>query len=589
MISDYILNKLGLPLPAPLLRGAFALGRLDELWLRAATRTGPLPERLLQTLRIDCSFAAGGETRVPLTGPVIAVANHPHGILDGIALCNLVQRIRSDVKVLGSSLLGGVPELRDLLIPVDVFSSAKAGSGNRTALRQAHKWLENGGILLTFPAGAVSRLGRGESRVTDPPWNSHFVSLALRTRARVAPMFIGGVNSPLFYLFSLLHNDLGSAMLARELMRQQGAKVVVRVGTPILPQSLMRFLDPADAARYIRFRTYVLGRKDHERPARLSVVRAIAAPAPEELLSRDIERLPTSALLYENGPYSVFLAHSHQIPNLLPELGRLRETAFRAAGEGTGHAVDTDRFDETYHHLIAWHKEKREVVGGYRIGLSDEILRRDGPQGFYSSTLFRFPPSWWQTVQPAVELGRSFIRLEHQRDYGALLALWRGIGAFLQRNPHYRFLFGPVSISGRYRSASKQVIETYLRPGENADGQIRPFTPTTCSSAVRREIEGQQLKLLTLDEIDDIVKDIEPGRAGLPVLLRHYVNLGGRILAFNKDKQFSSTVDGLLLLNLLQADRRRLTRFLGQGAVDAIVDFHQRDLKVSQEEPVFCL
>jgi putative hemolysin len=254
------------------------------------------------------------------------------------------------------------------------------------------------------------------------------------------------------------------------------------------------------------------------------------------------------------------------------EIGRLREIAFRAEGEGTGSSIDLDQFDHHYRHLFAWHNQRQEIAGAYRLGPSEEILPDWGPWGLYTTTLFKFPDSWWRNATPAIELGRSFIRLEHQRNYGALLALWRGIGAFLAEYPQYRYLFGPVSISRRYKDTSKQLIASYLRPVAEraASAIITAHTPPRADLKFQRVVEQQPLHILKLEDLDSMVKDIEPDRCGLPVLLRHYVNLGGRILAFNEDARFSSTVDGLLLIDLLNADKRRLDRFLGKGVVEKI-------------------
>ena len=576
LLSDSILRKLALPLPEGFLRRILALNALDDWWAAASTLPGPIPERLINALPIECVYDEADLRLIPRTGPVIVVANHPHGISDGLVSTNFLTQVRPDVKTIGNSMLNFMPELSEHFIGVDVFETRSAKAENIRALRQAIRWLEGGGMLLAFPAGAVSRLSGLRMNVTDPPWSTHFVDLAKRTSAKIVPLFISGSNSPLFHAVSVLNDGLATALLPRELMKQRGTRVTVRAGQPIAAEALSRFDASREATEYVRFRTHLLGNRSHARAtaAAPSVVN-MANPAPTPLLLRDIEALPEDAELYATDEYSVYLAQAHEIPNVLPEIGRLREVSFRSEGEGTGRSVDLDRFDDHYRHLFVWHIQHREIVGAYRLGLSEEILPHEGPGGLYTTTLFQFPDSWWSTISPAIELGRSFIRLEHQRNYGALLALWRGIGAFLERHPQYRYLFGPVSISGRYKAASKQLIASYLRPGadDTMFQTITAHTPPHADSRLRRAVEQQPLHVLQLADIDAMIKDIEPDRCGLPVLLRHYMNLGGRILAFNEDVRFSAAVDGLLLVDLLNADVRRLDRYLGKGVIEKIAAF----------------
>ncbi len=160
--------------------------------------------------------------------------------------------------------------------------------------------------------------------------------------------------------------------------------------------------------------------------------------------------------------FSVLLAKAREIPNVLHEIGRLREVTFRQVGEGTGKPIDLDRFDDHYWHLFVWNRHANEVAGAYRLGPSDEILARFGPKGFYTSQLFQWKRTFLDRISPALELGRSFVRPEYQKTYAPLLLLWKGIGQFLIRNPQYKLLFGPVSISNGYTAASRQLMVKFL-------------------------------------------------------------------------------------------------------------------------------
>ena len=159
----------------------------------------------------------------------------------------------------------------------------------------------------------------------------------------------------------------------------------------------------------------------------------MAAAAPADLLAEEVESLPEDRCLAENGDFAVYLGTAREIPQLLREVGRLREVTFRRAGEGTGKSRDLDSFDEYYWHILLWHKTKQELVGAYRAGNTAEILAAHGVGGLYTSTLFRYDERIFQKLGPALELGRSFVRPEYQRQYAPfcccgreLPAWWRG-------------------------------------------------------------------------------------------------------------------------------------------------------------------
>lgn len=288
------------------------------------------------------------------------------------------------------------------------------------------------------------------------------------------------------------------------------------------------------------------------------------APLPSQVLSVEVERLTSDQILHEQGPYVVLVAKPPQIPALLLEVGRLREATFREVGEGTGAAVDLDAFDEHYDQLILWNRERREVVGAYRLTPADQALRRHGPPGLYTASLFQLNAAFFDELGPAIELGRSFIRPEYQRRPQTLLLLWRGIGRYLERYPAHGSLFGPVSISSQYSSAARAAMVEYFERCSEAESLRRLVKP-------RRRFRGGGApsgcpRLLTIDELDEYVRrnDAEPDRRGIPVLLRHYLNLGGRVLALSVDPWFGNCLDALVVVNLRQPGTKLRDRVLAK-------------------------
>ena len=305
----------------------------------------------------------------------------------------------------------------------------------------------------------------------------------------------------------------------------------------------------------------------------------IVAAIPATLLKAEIEALPSEQVLVCNGQFQVQYARAAQIPWCLQELGRLREISFRAAGEGTGRASDLDVFDAHYLHLFVWDATAQTIVGAYRMGLTDEILTRYGKRGLYTHSLFKYGSRVLQSLNPAIELGRSFVRSEYQRSYAALMLLWRGIGGFVERNPRYPILFGAVSISNSYDPVSRQLIVDYLK-ANTIETDLARHIKSRRRFPHRKALALEPNELAGLKDIDDLsrlVARIEPDAKGVPVLLRQYLKLGGRLLGFNSDAQFSDALDGLMKVDLRNSDPRVLARYMGVEGASAFLAYHGAD------------
>lgn len=539
------------------------------------------PTRALDGLGIERRHDPAAGTRIPAAGGLLVVANHPFGGLDGLAALEVLLARRADVRVLANHFLARIPELAPFVLPVDVFGGRAARHYNARALRAAAAWLRKGGALLVFPAGEVAHLRPREGRVSDPPWRAGIARLARHSPA-VLPLFIEGRNSVLFQAAGLVHPTLRSLLLGRELLARRGSPLRLHIGEAIPNKALPANLAPADLAHYLRSRTYLLsprrpgpGRSTpaaHTPPA----PRKLADPTPASLLAAEVAALPAGCLLGRSGALDVYLTEAVSIPWVLQEIGRLRELSFRAVGEGTGHASDLALCDAYYRHLFLWNRTRREVVGAYRLGDVEEIVRRYGKRGLYSFSLFHYDARLLARLRPALELGRSFVRPEYQRGYAPLMLLWRGIGAFIAANPRYRYLFGPVSISAGYDPQSRQLMVDFLRATAFEDGlgrHVRARTPMQGRAlplALSRGLAGR----LDLDGLSALIGQIEPDHKGVPVLLRQYLKLGGRLIGFNVDQAFNDALDALVVVDLYRGDRRLLARYLGEAGVAALHEAH---------------
>jgi len=275
----------------------------------------------------------------------------------------------------------------------------------------------------------------------------------------------------------------------------------------------------------------------------------------------------------------VIQATTDQIPHILLEIGRLREMTFRAVGEGTGKAVDIDRFDHSYTHLFIWNREKKEVVGAYRLGKTDEIIRQQGVRGLYTSTLFCYKPGFFEHLGPALEMGRSFIRPEYQKSFTPLLLLWKGIGRFVVENPQYKTLFGPVSISDEYQALSRQFLVSYLKMSRYRSDMaslVKPRKPLHAKQLRGWDIDAA-VRLLKddVENISELISCVESDRKGVPILLKQYLKLGGEIAGFNVDPAFGNVIDGLIIVDLMKTEPRMLERYQGKEGARMFLAHHE--------------
>src|SRR5215469_4368471 len=424
------------------------LGRVRDLYRRVQrSPDGFGLEGLLAEMRIGLRVDEADRSRIPATGPVVVVANHPYGVLDGAVLALLLSRVRPDVRVLTNSLLGDIPELERHCIFVDPFQTDRSIESNRTAVRQALAWLRRGGMLAIFPAGEVSHWQMPAAQVADPAWNHTAVRLIRRTGASAVPVYFCGQNGVGFQILGMIHPTLRSAFLLQEFLQQEGKSIEVRVGSEISCEALKSVPDDREAIEYLRWRTYLLARRNKPEASWPSALRSklvakiqqpLATPIPPETLACEIAGLGQDRCLAESGDFVVYLARAREIPQLILDLGRIRELTFRSAGEGSAKARDLDSFDDYYWHLLLWNKKKRG---------------------------------------PALERGRSFVHPQYQRQYAPLLLLWKGIARLVATHPETPVLFGAVSISNEYTHASREMIYRFFQSRMQDDdlaGLVQP-------------------------------------------------------------------------------------------------------------------
>jgi putative hemolysin len=494
--------------------------------------------------------------RIPATGRLLIVANHPSGALDALALLDAVGRIRRDVRIVANDLLGAIGPLQDLLLPVRILG----GKVQRTSLQAVEQALAAEQCVIVFPAGEVSRLSL--LGIRDGRWQRGFVRFARAAAAPVLPVRVEARNSALFYGASTLFKPAGTALLAREMFARRGRPLRLRIGEPMqLGQG-----DPGAQLLAVRRAVYALGRTTPVAEGCPAGPEPLAAPVPPAQVAAGIAA--ATVLGQTADGKQILLASCEADSPLLHELGRLRELTFRQVGEGTGRSRDLDDFDLHYQHIVIWDGTAQRIAGAYRIMRGAQALARRGLAGLYSASLFRYSDDAIPRIAEGLELGRSFVVPDYWGSR-SLDYLWQGIGAYLQCQPGIRYLFGAVSISAALpRDAREQLVAYYQRYYGAADGRVQSNRPFQYFAAP--PCFGE---LDAAAAFDVLKANLAALGTGVPTLYRQYTDLcepgGARFLAFGVDPDFSDSIDGLIEVDLHAIRPHKRKRYLRDAGMPA--------------------
>lgn len=557
-----------------------------------STTSIPFTRKLLDQLAVQHVYDEADLAQVPQTGALLVIANHPFGGIEGLLLLDILKQRRPDVKIMVNYLLESVTELGDSLILVDPFGTPQSPYVNMRSMKQALFWLREGHTLIIFPAGEVASFNYRKMKIVDPSWRTNIASLLrfVNCDVTIQPIYIPGRNSIFFQLAGLIHPRLRTVLLPRQLLRQRKRKIELRFGSLFSSKDLSLVTNSdLEVIHYLRLRTMILAeRGDSLFNKRMQMItldgpapkpEAVIGAIPPEIMQAEIATIPKDMLLIETGDMQVWCIMPTIAPAIINEIGRLREVTFRTVGEGSGKKIDLDEFDLHYRHLFIWNQATREVVGSYRLGLTDEIIKNHGIQSLYTRTLFKFDERFLQALSgPALELGRSFVRREYQRSFLPLLLLWRGVMRFASLNPHYTTMFGPVSITHEFNPASRDIIISYLA-NNCFNEQLAPFISARLPPKTKLFSEWRQPEFLPFfnqfNSVSSLIREIEHGKREMPVLIKQYIKLGGQMLCFNVDPEFK-TVDGMIMINLLTAPIKTLGRYMGKDELTAYLAYHDR-------------
>lgn len=500
--------------------------------------------------------------RLPKQGSYITISNHPLGGIDGVLLLKLLLSQRPDFKIIANFLLNRIGPIAPYILPVNPFETRKDVKSSLVGFKNAMKHLQDGHPLGIFPAGEVSTDKDGKL-IVDRPWEEAALKLIRKAEVPVVPIYFHAKNSQLFYGLSKISDLFRTAKLPSEVTTQKNRTIKVRIGQPISVQVQKEQESLTEFAELLRRKTYILANAyekdrliDHI-PTSLKMPKSpkkIASAVRKEVILEEIVKLrEKDCRLLQSKNYEVFLAKASDMPFILKEIGRQREVTFRAIGEGTNNAIDTDKFDSYYRHLFLWDDEQKLIVGAYRMGMGAEIFKERGIDGFYLQDLFRFEPELYPMMQQSIEMGRAYIVKEYQQKPMPLFLLWKGIVHTTLRFPDHKYLIGGVSISNQFSNFSKSLmiefmksnywdpyVAQYIRPKKEFKVKLKDAD----KDFIFDETEAD------LNKFDKLIEEVEPGSLRLPVLIKKYIKQNAKVVAFNVDPLFNNSVDGLMYIKI---------------------------------------
>jgi len=559
-ISATNLSKFRLGLLAGFLMRITHLKKMNKAYHRAYSENGlEFIEKAFQEFGITYEVDAKELENIPKEGAFITVSNHPFGGIDGLMLIKTLAEKRSDFKVMANFLLEKIDPIKDYLLSVNPFEELKGRKSSFQGIKNAIQHLEKGSPVGIFPAGEVSTYHK-ESKVSlDRQWQNSVIRIILQAKVPVIPVYFTGTNSKIFHLLGKINPLLRTARLATELFNKKKQTLRMRVGKPIAFKDLEEFDSADQVGRFLRAKTYSLGstlqvkKSLFKRPIKLKKPKQIVDAIPKEVLKNEVEGVSSDYLVQNQGKFSLYIAPHTSIPNLLLEIGRLREITFRETGEGTNKKIDLDEYDLYYHHLFIWDNDNDRLVGGYRMAKGKEIMDIYGVNGFYINTLFKITEEFHPYLEKSIELGRSFIIKEYQKTPIPLLLLWRGIWYYLLSHPEYKYLTGPVSISNEISNFSKSLLIEYIKSNffdRELSQYIKPrkrFKPDFGVVDANLILEKAHNNI---NYFDKYIEEIETSKMKIPVLLKKYLKQNAKILGFNIDPKFNNSLDGLIFLAL---------------------------------------
>ena len=511
--------------------------------------------------------------------PKVFVANHPYGLPDAFALFQILTRYRPDVKIFANKLLAATQLEEPRLLFVDPFGAADSRGQNRKSIATALKHLRDGGDLALFPGRICSHLKTSDWTISDSDWTDQVRKFVEVSGGEMVPLYISGRNSMLFNISGLIHPRIRTYMLLREFLRG-GHDFTFKVGEPVTSRQLARVSRSVSVGTFARSLVYALKTGTPKVP---DIPQLIAPELRTEAENQTALRksvplhgkhalavLKKHEVLIKQNGYTIYQSENGAPANLMEMICEVRFAAYASQTNVSDPSELKDKFDAFYSHLVLWDDAKQNVVGVYRYTLPDPTKVPVSADNLVTSSIFDLTPDFENLLPNSMELGRAAILPEYQKSYSPLMLLWRAILEVPRKNKQIKYLFGPVTMGQNFNPVSRELLRRFVMRNwrdEKMSGFITP--KRALNLEIPREVKINQLEQGCGDysKLGNIVSGFEGGHRSLPVLFRHYAQVGCKYIDFGEWKELDGATTGITILDLDNISRSLITRYFGdEGA-----------------------
>ena len=505
------------------------------------------------------------KTLQSIEGPAMIAFNHPFGGAEALAMVTLLETARpGGWKMMANRALCAIPVFKDVFLEVDPMNAQRnAVSVNRKGLAQTLRHLREGCMVGLLPAGKVSHRDHATGAITDRPWSDHVVRLAATTGASIVVLHVPGSNSEQFLHIPEIFRLYRAMSLCKELVHPAHPNLQIQLAKHLSPTEVKTLAKKSNPGHKLQAWCHLRAASNLQAPnPEVKVTANQSSPSAPSKPQLDV----TEFQLLKTDTYELLFFQGKACPELLENLGRAREHTFQAAGQGTGREVDINPEDQYYHHLLLRDAKTQTITGAYRIGIVQKIIQEQGQKDLYLDHVFNVNPQFYNELGGALELSRSFVSPDRQKDNQALAMLWKGLGKVaLKWNA--MTLFGSVTISNEHHPASQAILVDFLH-NNYADSQYmqrlvkarHPFLPETLHHTYISQVyQGEGISSLS-----PMIHHIENGVRGIPPLMRYYCSLGAKFLAYHVEPSFANALYCLLRVQLDKMPESYKKRFLQQ-------------------------
>ena len=570
--EEFVASKLGkllYPLIRPIADRVLGFHAINEHYTRISAKkpntSGDFCRETLITLEGTPEYDPELRKALATEGPLIVVGNHPYGAIDSMAVMYLVdQESPSPWQMLANQLLRNITEMSANAIPVFPHAAEKNKGGNLKAIKDMHKTLKRGEVLIMFPAARVSGIHPEHGFVCDLPWTSHPITLAAKHQAKIVFCHISGHNSDKFLAIPPIKLRKRSIALAKEVIGKKGTTFSVNHSFTMSPELATKVSKFENKEEVIRALSYIGADKTPAKPS--PQLGNDLSPYLSES-SKNFQRLLSDTLepLIDQPHFSSFLLQGKDQPAVMQEIGSLRAKTFKAIGAGSGNAIDLSPEDDYYHHIIVTEKASGKIAGAYRVGFSESIRDEQGEGALYLNSVFSIDNHFYEHVNPAMELSRSFIPPEFQKSPQVLDILWKSLGN-VAKSSGCKTLYGSVTISADFSPLSQAILVDTLDRYYSAPSEVRKYIKNSNPF----EAQTTYHKLITdayaphgLNRLNTVIEEIEDHQRPIPPLMRYYSTLGAEFHSFKVEPTFGNAIYCLLTVHIDTIPQRYKKRFLG--------------------------